>query len=56
MMFEVSIGVGFWFCLGGGAHVKFSKLGALKLHFQHPENTFGEIFYVLKTTFSWCIL
>ena len=34
---------------------KVLKLEALKLHFQHPENTFGEIFYVFKTTFHWCI-
>ena len=25
---------------------KFLKLVALKLHFQHSENTFGEIFYI----------
>ena len=55
----------FWFCLGGrglilsvsyggpGAYPaeNFLKLGALKLHFQHSENTFGEIFYIFKTTF-----
>ena len=33
---------------------KFFKLGALKLHFQHSQNTFGEIFHVFKTTFYWC--
>ena len=53
------IGVEFWFYLGGGggdsylmtprwvrgyAPGKFLNLGALKLHFQHPENTFGQIF------------
>ena len=53
-----TIGVEFWFCLGGsylvtlrGVQGKFLKLGALKLHFQHSGNTFREIFYILKTTF-----
>ena len=51
----VDIGVGFWFCLGGSylmtprgvqGHTpgKFFKLGALKLHFQHSEDTFSEFF------------
>ena len=31
------------------------KLAGLKLHLQHPENTFGEIFYIFKTTFSFVI-
>ena len=35
---------------------KIVKLGALKLHFQHSENTFGEIFYIFETTFYWCII
>ena len=48
------MGVKFWFCLGGlifndslgvQGHVpeKFLEFGALNLHFQHSENTFGEI-------------
>ena len=63
------IGVEFWFCLGGGSYLvtlrwvrghapgKFLKLGALKLHFQHSENTFSEIdiFYIFKTTFYCCM-
>ena len=31
------------------------KLEALKLHLQDSENSFGEIFYIFKTTFYWCI-
>ena len=40
----------------GACPGKFLKLRALKLHFQHSENTFGEIFYIFKTIFYWCIL
>ena len=64
------IGVKFCFCLGGSYLVtrregggvrgmrpeRFLKFGALKLHFQHSENTFGEIFYIFRTRFHWCIL
>ena len=58
-----SMDVEFWFCLGSSYLVTPrgvrgipppQKLGALKLHLQHSENSFGEIKQI-KIKFYWCI-
>ena len=47
-----TMGVGFWFCLGGGGGGG-SYLGVLKFHFQHSGNTSG-IFSKQKFIDAFC--